>query len=563
MAFPIRSHPMLGFTAAALILTAVGAMVVVSALRFIQDSRWVAHTSDVLTQVDNVAALEGRAIAVQRGYLLTGASDLRSEFWEAKAEMPHQLRALRAMVQYKPVADQLEPLESKLGNRLSLAAKTVDIYDRQGLPTAQEFIGANGSRELDRQIQALVTNIQRQETRLLEARRQASERSANWLLAAAIGGIPLSLIVLAAVYRVLIRENAERRASEHQANASATGFRKVSGDMEALSKYAGTLQSCQDAAELLSVTRLALAGLAPGLAGTVYLIRASRDRAEAAVQWGQHTAASDESPGPSDCWAVRRNQTHVCDDVNSGIPCPHVDIAQVNTSAATACLPLSAHGEVMGWMYLSGPGPGPLPDLALLEQVAEQFSLALANLRLQEELRHQSIRDPLTGLFNRRYLEESLTREISRCQRRKLPLAVLMVDLDNFKSFNDRHGHPGGDALLSAFGRLIQANCRPEDIPCRFGGEEFTLILPEAGADIGLQRAKAILAATAHMVVSHQGMPLGRVTTSIGIAVLPENGTTGSSLLEAADKALYQAKSDGRNRVCAAVHGNGTLPIQS
>lgn len=552
-----HSNPMLGFSASAIILTAVGTLVVVTALRFIQDSRWVAHTSEVLTQVDNIAALEARAIAVQRGYLLTGANDLRTEFWEAKAEMPYQLRALRAIVQYKPVAAQLETLEPKLGNRLSLAAKAVDVYDRQGLPAAQKFIKTNGSRELDLQIRALLTDIQRQEARLLDARRQASERSANWLLAAAIGGIPLSLVLLAAVYRLLVRENAERRASERLANASATSFRKVSGDMEALSKYAGTLQSCEDAAELLAVTRLALAALAPGLAGTVYLIRASRNHAEAAVNWGQHTVASDDSSGPSDCWAVRRNQAYACDDVHSGIPCSHVEIPDVKTAAATACLPLSAHGEIMGWMYLSGPGPGPLPDLELLEQAAEQFSLALANIRLREVLRHQSIRDPLTGLFNRRYLEESLAREISRCQRRKLPLVVLMLDLDNFKSFNDHHGHPGGDALLSAFGRLIQANCRPEDIACRFGGEEFTLILPEAEMDIGLQRAKAILAAAAQMVVSHQGVVLGRITTSIGMAVLPEHGTTSSSLLEAADKALYQAKADGRNRVCMAVHGNG------
>ncbi len=553
MALPGHNHPMLGFSVAAAILTAIVALVVYTAQRFIHDSRWVAHTSAVLTQVDSIATMERTAIAAQRGYLLTGALDLRAEFSNAKAEVPHQLRALEAMVQHPPVADQLKKLEPNLDQRLSLATQTVDIYERQGLPAAQAYIKTNGSRQLDLQIQALLADIRAQETQLLDARRQLSERSANLLLAAAIGGIPLSLIMLLAVYRVLVHENAERRKSEHLAHASATDFRKISADMAALAKYGGMLHSCEGASELLAITRQALIALMPGLAGTVYLIRASRDHAETALQWGQHAATSSDSPSPKDCWAVRRNQMFSCGDVRSCVACAHVDSAEVNVAAATACLPLSAQGEVMGWLYLSGPGPGPLPGLELALQAAEQFALALANFRLQEDLRNQSIRDPLTSLFNRRYLEESLSREISRCQRRNLPLVVLMFDLDNFKTFNDRHGHAGGDTLLSAFARLLQANCRPEDIACRFGGEEFTVILPEAGKDIGLQRANVILAAAAQMVVSHQGAPLGRITTSIGMSVMPEHGTTGSSLLEAADKALYQAKSDGRNRVSVAL----------
>lgn len=552
MVFRGHSKPILGFSAAAAILAALGAFVVFSALRVIEDSQWEAHTSAVLTQVDRIATLERASIAVQRGYLLTGADDLRTEFWEAKAEVPNQLRRLDAMVQYEPVVTQLDILELRLGQRLALAAKTVDIFDRRGLQAAMEYIGSNGSRKLDLEIHALLDDIRAQESRLLETRRQASEHSANLLLMAAIGGIPLSLIILATVYRVLARENAERQKSEQLATESAAGLRKISGDMEALSKYAGMLQSSEDAAELLAVTRQALTRLTPTLACTVYFLRSLRDHAEVAVQWGEHGAPSGATPLPTDCWAVRRNQPYACDDVRSDIACAHVNVPQGDTSVATVCLPLSAQGKLMGWLYLSGPGPGPLPDLELVVRAAEQLSLALANIRLQEDLRLLSIRDPLTGLFNRRYLEEFMALAISRCQRRKLPLVVLIFDLDAFKAFNDHHGHPGGDAMLAAFGKLLQASCRPEDIACRYGGEEFTLVLPEADRDIGLRRARTILAAAAQMVVSHQGVPLGPITTSIGMAVLPEHGTTSSSLLEAADKALYEAKSDGGKRVCVA-----------
>lgn len=552
MALPGSIKPLHGFSAVATILAAIAVLVVYTAQRFIHDSRWVAHTSTVLTQVDGIATSERTAIAAQRGYLLTGALDLRTEFWDAKAVVPHQLRALEAIADHPPVADQLKKLKPIIDQRLALATTAVDVYDRQGLPAAQTFIKTNGSREVDLQIHVLLADIRTQEMQLLDARRQKSERSANLLLGAAIGGIPLSLIMLGAVYRVLARENVERRKSEQLASAAATNFRKISGEMAALSKYASMLQSCEGTPELLAITREALTNLLPNLAGTVYLLRASRDHAEAAVTWGLHTAISGDMPLPSDCWAIRRHQLYSCDDVRSCVVCAHVEPPLENVAAATACIPLSAQGEMMGWLYLSGAGPGPLPDLDLASQAAEQFSLALANLRLQDDLRHQSIRDPLTGLYNRRYLEEALAREIARCQRRKLPLVVLMLDLDHFKAFNDHHGHPGGDTMLSSFGRLLQASCRPEDIACRFGGEEFTLILPEADKGIGLQRAATILAAAAQMVVSHQGVPLGRITASIGLAVLPEHGTTGPSLLEAADKALYQAKADGRNRASVA-----------
>lgn len=128
----------------------------------------------------------------------------------------------------------------------------------------------------------------------------------------------------------------------------------------------------------------------------------------------------------------------------------------------------------------------------MAEAACEQLSLALANLRLKEALRNQAIRDPLTGLFNRRYLEESLEREMARCQRKDQPLAVLMLDIDHFKSFNDTNGHPGGDALLAEFGRLLQSKCRADDIACRYGGEEFTVILPEASLALALERAEEI-----------------------------------------------------------------------
>jgi diguanylate cyclase (GGDEF)-like protein len=184
--------------------------------------------------------------------------------------------------------------------------------------------------------------------------------------------------------------------------------------------------------------------------------------------------------------------------------------------------------------------------------VSEHLSLALANLKLRETLRTQSIRDPLTGLFNRRYMEESLERELRRAERRGHPVGVIMIDLDHFNHFNNTFGHQAGDALLQAFGELLRTRVRSEDIACRYGGEEFTLIMPEAPPEIVLQRAEQLREEVRELRVNLRGQALGMVTASMGVAVFPTDAGVGSELIREADRALYLAKEAGRDRVVGA-----------
>jgi diguanylate cyclase (GGDEF)-like protein len=548
------------FALAALILVAVGAWVVFGVQRFVADASWVTHTHGVLTQLENVNALRGEVTSAQRGYLLTRRAANRDAYWQAKAELRGQIRDVHTLVVDNPVqAAALARLSRQIERRLEVSDTTVTVFEDRGLEAAREFILSNGSLSMDAGIDAEIANMQAREHALLQARATASHRSATSLLLGAALGIPLSLGILGTIYAMLERENAQRRRSEAQTGLaslelgrSVAQLQRVSAEMAGLSRYAGMLQGCTNVDELLEVTRTSLRALLPDAAVTVFLIRASRDHAEIAATWGTHRVESDPHPHPGDCWAVRRNQPFACVDAHRDLHCTHVQAATAGPPVATHCLPVSAQGELMGWFYLSGAGPGPLRDAPLAQQAVEQFSLALANLRLKDVLRQQSIRDPLTGLFNRRYLEESLARELARCQRRELPLAVMMLDLDHFKAFNDRHGHGGGDALLTAFARVLQANCRAEDIPCRFGGEEFTLILPEADDALAAQRAEALLRDTANLVVDHQGDHLTRVTCSIGIAAMPRHGSNATALLGAADAALYHAKASGRNRAVVA-----------
>jgi len=173
-------------------------------------------------------------------------------------------------------------------------------------------------------------------------------------------------------------------------------------------------------------------------------------------------------------------------------------------------------------------------------------------LRMEAILREQAMRDPLTGLFNRRYLDETLPRELVRCQRSVEPLTVAMLDLDHFKDFNDSYGHEAGDAALRAIGDLLQQSLRASDIACRYGGEELTLILPSAPLIDAWPRMEALRQAVADLHLFDRAGALPAITVSIGLAEATADIDAAAILLARADAALYQAKQQGRNRVVCA-----------
>jgi diguanylate cyclase (GGDEF)-like protein len=185
---------------------------------------------------------------------------------------------------------------------------------------------------------------------------------------------------------------------------------------------------------------------------------------------------------------------------------------------------MMAHGEVLALLHVHPEHGTETPMLTseaprlLLRVFAEYLALALSNLKLRDTLRQQSIRDPLTGLFNRRYLEETLAIEIERAKRDTGPFSVLMLDLDSFKRFNDTHGHEAGDAILKALGGFLQRQVRGGDIACRYGGEEFALILPGASLEVAQERAEHLCGGVRTLAIDYKGSPLGPLTVSIGLA---------------------------------------------
>jgi diguanylate cyclase (GGDEF)-like protein len=323
-----------------------------------------------------------------------------------------------------------------------------------------------------------------------------------------------------------------------------------------LGQMGNLLLSALEGSEAYSIISGYARQLFPKASGSLVVTNASRNRAETVAAWGDGPAGERVFP-PDACWALRNVRPHGADGDTATALCPHA--GPVPPGTATLCLPLMSRNEMLGLLHLRAvaQGPGAPPPLTgderqLAAALAEQAALSLSNLRLKESLRRQAIRDPLTNLFNRRYLEESLDREVHRAQRKGTGVGILMLDIDHFKPYNDAHGHAAGDILLRTLGTHLLACVRTEDIACRYGGEEFVLILPDASLENTLRRAEQIREGVSRLDASGPERPLGAVTVSIGVAAFPEHGKTLGTLLGAADAALYAAKSAGRNRVVVA-----------
>ena len=321
-----------------------------------------------------------------------------------------------------------------------------------------------------------------------------------------------------------------------------------------LAELGEMLHSCNTITEAMRVFGQFAEKLFPDQAGVLYLVEPNRTDVTAVACWLNGDAHSDKHMRHEDCWALRLGRVHE-NEPDGKVRCDHVPPKGVNSR----CVPLPAFGEIIGMIFVTeqaGEGKSDHTDKEQQKQfadnVAEQVALAFANVKLREKLRNQSIRDPLTQLYNRRHLDEVFQRELYRAERHNEPLAVLTFDLDHFKDFNDAHGHDGGDAILRCIADTLRDFFRPEDGAFRAGGEEFVTLLPGTGVEDATARADELRKEVADLTVMHEGAALPKVTISVGVACYPVNGKDPDRLLKAADLALYKAKELGRNRVATA-----------
>jgi len=356
-------------------------------------------------------------------------------------------------------------------------------------------------------------------------------------------------------------------AGEHakSLNNLVTELQLRTMQMSLLNEMGGLLQCCGSMDEAFAVVAQSARNLfSASTGGTVFVFGPSKEELEATATWGEGFA-SESVITPADCWGLRRGQPHWSEQPGEGVICPHL---KNPVAASYLCVPMAAQGETLGILHVqynrsqSAKGTEAFETLQQSQErlavaVAGQVGLSLASLRLRESLREQSIRDPLTELFNRRFMQESLNRELQRAKRKGCPLTVVLLDIDHFKRFNDTFGHDAGDAVLCLVAGALRVHYRGDDVICRYGGEEFAILLPEAGAEDAARRSEGLREAVKSLRTWHVGKALETITVSIGIASFPEHATGGEELLRVADSSLYQSKAMGRDRITIANKSKG------
>ncbi|HEV2489092.1 MAG TPA: diguanylate cyclase [Candidatus Acidoferrales bacterium] len=367
---------------------------------------------------------------------------------------------------------------------------------------------------------------------------------------------------LSAISRELIEPSPreqELRHTNEKLMELVRDLQQCNGEMNLVQELSTQLESSFSQDEAHTVMQGSLPRLFPAGSGAVFESNAELKFLEASVSWGE-ASLKEGIFSAEECLALRRGQTHEFMEPASPIRCPHFARAP---QANSICIPLIAAGETLGVLSVTGrPYELSQPNDAqvrllmtrkrIMEMVAGHIAMALANLKLRERLEAQSIRDPVTGLFNRRYLDETLPREFHRAERDRKCLSIIMCDFDHFKRFNDTNGHAAGDNLLRAFGDLMLRTVRAGDIACRYGGDEFVLILLDTPLEIAQRRAELLLREFRRVTIQHGDRFLDPGTLSMGVCNYPAHGSTGAQLLGAADEALYRAKAAAGDQVALA-----------
>ncbi|MGA8273124.1 MAG: diguanylate cyclase [Candidatus Sulfotelmatobacter sp.] len=345
----------------------------------------------------------------------------------------------------------------------------------------------------------------------------------------------------------MIEKDFARNELDQQNERMMEELKKRSERATLLAKMGELLQSCVSREEVFAAALGFAPKIFPTARGAVAMLNPERSLAEVIGSWTDCQLAMTEFES-TECWALRTGHPHLVLAGDTTARCAHA----AGVKNTYLCVPILAQGETLGILHLQSTDDAPqleASELSFKTTFAGQIGLSIANIRLREALRTQSVRDALTGLYNRRYLEEALEREVRRAGRAAQHLGLLMIDLDHFKRFNDTYGHDAGDVVLREAASFLLKNVRAEDFVCRYGGEEFVVILPTADLEGAHARGERLRSKMRELAIMHQGKSLGMVTFSVGVAVFPEHGASSKELMAAADAALYEAKRGGRDRV--------------
>jgi diguanylate cyclase (GGDEF)-like protein len=514
-----------------------------------------------------------------RGFIFTQQATYLSPYEQAASLLPGELADLRELEAESPAqVAEVDAIQAALQRWQSeWANRTISRINR-GTPVDVPQLLAEGERRLAGIRQMIEKLLEEDHAENLTALHDEEQQMRRMLVVALAVAFLVGLIVLLVTREVaglLVRPvhqmiEASERVSRGDFQISlpapadnefgilsqsfshmTSALRQEREEMAALNRYAEAVTQCTSEGEIYDHVLFAIRERFHPRQVIIFKLNSEENLLEAVATLLPLPEELQDWPviaEPHNCKAVRTGRHFRVNDVSTEPPCPSKFV--LPGEGSYYCGPLIAGGVIIGAVRVEG-----LKDFwtaereSLLESYLSGAASALSNLRLLESTKHQANVDELTGLYNRRFLEEYARKLLAMARRKGQPLGIIMMDLDHFKEFNDIYGHEVGDRILRHFAKTATQAMREANLAARYGGEEFVVLLPETGAQGCLRLAERIRTAVERMVIpSGTEKPLPPLTVSLGIAAYPEHGQTLEELLQASDKALYESKHSGRNR---------------
>lgn len=522
--------------------TGIGIGLVIAALLIIWQQvevivarNWVYHTFEVLENIQNQQSL-----ILQLESALQNSSSALSQYQSLQSKILSQLNILKTLTKDNPnQQNKIKLLQTKTDNYFQelyeLILKQQSLNQIKNSEILKDYRSNLKINDLNEQLKAIETH----EKNLLNLRRATVNRRGNTVTATVI----ISLLLTGILSWQTYKERESQLVKENRLNKQLT-LNEIEQDLN------NHLLVCRTKEEAYEILRSFFQYLLPNCSGAIFEINNSRDQLQPTVVMGDFTLT--EICTPKDCWALRQGQIRLGERKIFAIPCQLCKrIYTDSVPLETICAPLQAHEQTIGILHLTNTET---IDRIFVSHLSNQIALPLAILHLQAELEHQTFRDSATGLWNRRFMDASVQRIFARAKRlsynsqAQYLVGVIFCDVDNFKAYNTEFGHEAGDIVLRSVAKFLLESCREDDLPCRYGGEEFVLILPDTdlkGAQIKAERIREgvkRLPAPGHRTIS----------LSLGVAIYPWHGATPEEVLKAANLAMLRAKAEGRDRTLTA-----------
>lgn len=529
----------------------------------------IAHSLLINKALNSIMSQMFDAETGQRGFLLSGRAPYLQPYYTALAQVRLSRVALgNALSQDSSAIAPLDVLDKAIAAKLQDLDHAVSLKSEGRSDEAVLLILTDSGNQTMNAVRAAVRSLESDQVRQANQLQVEFEKEiGNYYLALGVS-ILVNVLLLAGLVLRFRNASTQRDAAQLVVDERNVELSRLleeaanrNAQVQGLSEVSRFLQSCADIDEAAGLLKQHLPPLMRAANGSLYLSTDGQDTLRQAFTWGDKSFV--EFFEPDECWAARLRQPFRQPFETGTASCGHLQSvsASANNKNNIQCLPLMAYGELLGIVVLEADLVEDSQQSLEIEGsrrfALEQVGLSIGNLKLRESLRQASIRDVLTGLYNRRFFDESTQREVLRAQRQQSKgdyagLTLMMIDIDHFKKFNDQHGHEVGDVVLREVAQVLQSQTRGSDVAARFGGEEFTIVLPDITEQLAMERAQRVRKAVEGLLLRPSGKDVGSITISIGLSHFPGHGTSVEALLLAADKALYEAKNSGRNKVVVA-----------